>query len=279
MKIVKGMVAVITGGGGGIAKCVAQELAVKGCNLALVDINLDALEANKKALAEYSVDISLHVADITSFEAVSAMAYEVLAHHKKVNILDNNAGITIQKSFENHSLADWDRMIGINLMGVIYGCKAFLPALKESAKTEGAHIVNMSSLAGLSGLPSQASYSLTKSAVRTLSETLYSELHHQNIGVTAVHPGGIKTKMILATLDESDDVEVAEKNYKMVEKMGNTPEYAAKIIVHAIEKDKVRIIIGNDSRAVDILKRLFPNWFVKRFAKLAAKQNVSKPVA
>ena len=200
----------------------------------------------------------------------------MLAQHGKVNILDNNAGITIQKSFENHSISDWERMIGINLMGVIYCCKAFLPALKESAGKEGAHIINMSSLAGFSGLPSQASYSLTKSAVRSLSETLYSELHHDNIGVTTVHPGGIKTKMILATLDESDDPEVAEKNYNMVAKMGNTPEYAAQRIVYAIEKDKQRIIIGNDSRAVDILKRWFPNWFVKRFAKLAAKQNVVK---
>ena len=271
MKIKKGMVAVITGAGGGIGRCVARALAEKGCDLALVDIDLNALQESHAAVSEFGGNTTCHVVDITSHEAVEAMAKEVLEQHGKVNILDNNAGITIQKSFETHTLADWDRVIGINLMGVIYGCQAFLPALKEAAKNEGAHIVNMSSMAGFLGLPNQATYSLTKAAVKTLSETLYAELYKDNIGVTSVHPGMIKTKMILATLEDSDDIKSAEKSYKMVEKMGIPAEYAAERIVTAIEKGRVRIRIGKDAVILDILKRLLPNTITKWLPKLAAK--------
>jgi len=271
MQIVKGTVAVITGAGGGIGRCLATALAAKGCNLALVDINDDALNETLAAVSEYGVKTTLHNTDITNFEAVEALAAEVLAKQAKVNILINNAGITIQKSFETHSIDDWNRVLGINLMGVIHGCKAFLPALKESAKLDGAHIVNMSSMAGLLGLPNQASYSSSKAAVRAISESLHAEHLVDNIGVTSVHPGAIKTKMILATLHESDDLESAEKSYKMVEKIGNSPGYAAKRIVRAIEKRSIRIRIGKDAVILDILKRFFPNSLSNLVSRLTAK--------
>lgn len=274
MKINKGSVAVITGGGGGIGRCLAQALAAKGCNLALVDINDDALNETLAAVSDYGVKTTLHKADVTSFESVEALATDVLAQQGKVNILINNAGITIQKSFETHSIEDWHRVIGINLMGVIHGCKAFLPALKAIAKTEGAHIINMSSMAGLLGLPNQASYSSTKAAVRAISESLHAEHLHDNIGVTSVHPGAIKTKMILATLHESDNIEEAQKSYKMVEKIGNSPEYAAKRIVRAIEKRNIRIRIGKDAVILDILKRFFPNSLSNLISRLTAKSKL-----
>ena len=274
MKINKGSVAVITGGGGGIGRCLAQALAAKGCNLALVDINDDALNETLAAVSDYGVKTTLHKADVTSFESVEALAADVLAQQGKVNILINNAGITIQKSFETHSIEDWHRVIGINLMGVIHGCKAFLPALKAIAKTEGAHIINMSSMAGLLGLPNQASYSSTKAAVRAISESLHAEHLHDNIGVTSVHPGAIKTKMILATLHESDNIEEAQKSYKMVEKIGNSPEYAAKRIVRAIEKRNIRIRIGKDAVILDILKRFFPNSLSNLISRLTAKSKL-----
>lgn len=276
MKITKGMVAVITGAGGGIGRCVARALADKGCDLALVDLDLMALEESHAAVSEFGTKVTCHVVDIADNKAVEAMSKEVLEQHGKVNILDNNAGITIQKSFETHTFADWDRVIGINLMGVIYGCKAFLPALKEAAKGEGAHIVNMSSMAGFLGLPNQSTYSLTKAAVTILSETLYAELHKDNIGMTSVHPGMIKTKMILATLNESDDIESAEKNYKIVEKMGIPPEYAAERIVKAIEKGRTRIRIGKDAVTLDLLKRFIPNTMIRCLPKLAVKLAAKK---
>lgn len=271
MKIEPGTVAVITGGGGGIGRCLAQALAQKGCNLALADINQDALNESQATLGSFGVKTTLHVADVTQFNEVEALAELVIAQHGKVNIMINNAGMTIQKSFMTHSMEDWQRMININLMGVIHGCKAFIPALKLAAKGDGAHLVNMSSMAGFLGMPGQASYSSLKSAVRMISETLYAELYRDNIGVTSVHPGAIKTKMILATLEESDNVSAAKKNYQMVQKMGNTPEYAAKRIVKAIEKRSLRIRIGKDAVILDILKRLLPVGLSKAMVRVASR--------
>lgn len=272
MKIQKGMVAVITGGGGGIAKGVAEVLAQKGCHIALVDISAEALAANKAALSHHDITISTHVVNVTQRNEMEALVQAVLAEHGKVNILHNNAGITLQKSFETHSIEDWERMLGINVWGVIYGSKFFLPALKEAAATEGAHIINMSSLAGFVGMPNQSSYAATKAAVRAISESMYAELHDDGIGITSVHPGGIKTKMILATLDESDNIKQAEKSYKMVEKMGNTVEYAAEKIVNAIEKDQQRLRIGKDAIITDWLSRYIPITFVKQLKKIRANR-------
>ena len=124
-------VAVVTGGGSGIGQALARQLAKKGCNLALVDINRSAMLETKKQLDDYDVDVSTHVADVSSEESMKALPGKVLKVHGKVNLLFNNAGITLAKSFEGHSLADWERIIGINLWGVIYGCHFFLPHLKK----------------------------------------------------------------------------------------------------------------------------------------------------
>ena len=271
MKIKPGTLAVITGGGGGIGRCLARALAAKGCDLALVDINQEALHKSQEAVLAFGVKTTLHTVDVTKFDAVEALAGEVVAQHGKVNILINSAGMTLQKSFATHSIEDWQRMIGINLMSVIHGCKAFIPALKLAAKKGGAHLVNMSSMAGFLGIPNQASYSAMKAAVQMISETLYAELYRDDIGVTSVHPGAIKTDMILATLQESDDLKIAQESYQMVQKIGNTPEYAAARIIRAIEKRSLRIRIGKDAVILDVLKRLFPVGLSKRMVALAAR--------
>lgn len=271
MKIKRGTVAVITGAGGGIGRCLARALAKKGCDLALADINQDSLLETQAKVREFGVETSLHLVDVSRFNEVESLAGQVVAQHGKANIVINNAGITIQKSFATHSIEDWQRMIGINLMGVIYGCKAFMPALKLAAKDSGAHLVNMSSMAGFVGMPNQASYSALKAAVRTLSETLYAELYRDDIGVTAVCPGAIKTDMILATLQESDNIKSARKSYQMVQKIGNAPEYAAERIIKAIERRSLRARIGKDAVILDILNRLFPGWLSKRMIGLASR--------
>ena len=271
MKIKPGTLAVITGGGGGIGRCLARALAAKGCDLALVDINQEALHKSQEAVLAFGVKTTLHTVDVTKFDAVEALAGEVVAQHGQVNILINSAGMTLQKSFATHSIEDWQRMIGVNLMSVIHGCKAFIPALKLAAKKGGAHLVNLSSMAGLLGMPNQASYSATKAAVQMISETLYAELYRDDIGVTTVHPGAIKTDMILATLQESDDLKIAQESYQMVQRIGNTPEYAAARIIRAIEKRSLRIRIGKDAVILDVLKRLFPVGLSKRMVALAAR--------
>ncbi|MAZ88754.1 MAG: SDR family oxidoreductase [Cellvibrionaceae bacterium] len=276
MKIQAGQVAVITGAGGGIGKQLAAQLAHRGVNLALVDINPDALEATQQSLSNSSVRITLHALNIGDCEGMKALADDVVEAHGGVNILINNAGITIQKSFETHSIEDWRRVMDVNWWGVIYACKFFLPALKAAGKKDGAHIINLSSMAAFVGLPEQASYCTTKSAVQVLSETLWSEFNDDNIGVTAVHPGCVKTDMIKATMNESDNVELAERHYNMVQRVGVSAEYAAARMLKAIEKNSIRIRIGKDSIMLDLIKRLLPKGILKPMVKVH-RQSLTTP--
>ena len=265
MKTLDDRVAVITGAGGGVGRALACRLAGEGCRLALLDIDAEALGGTLAALP-VGAEASSHVVDVTSGEQVAAARDAVVARHGGVNIVVNNAGITIQKTFATHTRQDWERMIGINLWGVIHGCRYFLDDLKAA---EEAHIVNLSSMSALVGLPTQSSYCATKSAVQALSESLWAELRGAGIGVTSVHPGAIRTEMIQATLEESDDVEAARRNYEMAQRMGVTAEHAAARITTAIRKKQMRIRIGRDALLLDYLKRLLPVSLHRLLARVA----------
>lgn len=267
MKTIKGSVAVITGAGGGVGRSLATALARQGVHLALVDIQAEALAATQVAVGEVSVRVSTHVVDIADKQQMQALPESVIAEHGQINILINNAGVTFQKSFENHSIEDWERIVGINWWGVLYGCHYFLPYLK--AASEG-HIVNLSSMNAFIGLASQSSYCATKSAVRLLSESLQAELREHNIGVTSVHPGAIKTEMMKATLADADDKALAQRTYELVQKIGVSPDTVANRIVTAIRKNQIRIRVGADAVLVDWLKRAFPV-SVQKLVGIAAK--------
>ena len=267
----KNTVAVVTGAGGGIGRAICVELARRGTHLAMIDINQQALEDTREALSEFAVNTSLHTTNITDKTAMQALAVEVADKHGKINMLINNAGITLQKTFSGHSLEDWERMININLWGVIYGIHFFLPHLKQAGKNEWGHIVNLSSIAGLMGMPTQSSYAATKGAIKNLSEALNVELDGDNIGVTSVHPGAVKTEIMLATMEESEDKERAKRNFEMAQKIGIEPTEAARIIVTSIEKNRLRQRVGKDAVFLDLLKRALPSGAHALFRRLAKK--------
>ncbi|MDG1386801.1 MAG: SDR family NAD(P)-dependent oxidoreductase [Halioglobus sp.] len=266
MKDLQGKVAVITGGAGGVGSALAARLADRGCHLALVDISEEALTKVVNELSVKNINITSHVVDITDKAQMSELPAKVLAAHGKVNILVNNAGITYQKSFETHSIEDWEKIIGINWWGLLYGCHYFLDALKDSG--EG-HIINLSSMSAFVGLPGQTSYCATKAAVKLLSESMWAEMEKLNIGVTSVHPGAIKTGMIQATLKNSDDLEAAQRNYELAQRIGVTPEHVAARIIKAIQKKDLRIRVGKDAILLDLLKRWFPVG-IQKLLRLAA---------
>jgi NAD(P)-dependent dehydrogenase (short-subunit alcohol dehydrogenase family) len=268
MKTLKDRVAVITGAGGGIGRALAAELASRGCHLALVDVNEAALAETAQVVSAYPVKVSQHVADVTDAERMARLPGEVVAHHGGVHLLINNAGITLQKSFATHSLADWQRVIGINLWGVIHGCHFFRD---ELLRADEAHVVNLSSMAAFLGLPSQSSYCATKSAVQGLSESLWTEWGVEGIGVTCVHPGAIRTDMIRATLEESDDVDLARRNYELAKKLGVDPDRAARKIVDGVVKGRMRVRIGKDAALLDWLKRLAPSAIHRPLRRLAMR--------
>ncbi len=264
MKRFEGRVAVITGAAGGIGRALASELAGRGCHLALTDVAVDALADAAASLRGRGVNVSTHDVDVTDRDRMAALPAEVLAEHGQVNLLLNNAGITLQKSFANHTLEDWDRVVGINWWGVLYGCHFFLPALRAA---DEAHIVNMSSMSGFIGMPSQSSYCATKAAVKGLSESIWAELAIEGIGVTSVHPGAVRTEMMKATWSASDDLDVVQKNYELQQRFGVSPEKAARKIVRAVERGRMRVRVGADAVLLDGLKRLLPTTIHKPFVR------------
>ena len=262
-------VSVITGAGSGIGQAIAKHIAAKGGHIALVDMSEEGLQKTLESIQHFGGKYTTHCVNVSDVEQMEALPEAVVAEHKQIDVLFNNAGLTIDKSFADHSLADWQKIIGVNLWGVIYGYHFFLPYLEKRPE---AHIATTSSMAGFLGFPKQSSYILTKAGVRALNESLYAEYKFRNIHITSVHPGAIHTNLFNVASATAVDQQASREFFKKVEKFAMPVDKAAAIIVRAVEKKKQRVRVGKDSVAVDIIKRLMPVTVHKLFAKLAEKQ-------
>lgn len=256
MKNLKGRVAVVTGAASGIGRATAIELAKQGCDVAISDINEAGLKETAKQVAALGRKASIHVVDVADKAQMQAFPEAVIKEHGHVHIVVNNAGVSVTANFEHHSIEDFEWIMGINLWGVVYGCKYFLPYLQK--EPEG-HIVNISSLFGIIGLPTQSSYAATKFAVRGFSESLRTELAPQHIGVTSIHPGGVNTNIVKsARVVDAQELGLKQKAEKFFEIVTIPPSEAAKAIVAGIKKNKPRVLITRETYVIDALKRVFP---------------------
>ncbi|MEN6423494.1 MAG: SDR family NAD(P)-dependent oxidoreductase, partial [Smithella sp.] len=184
--------------------------------------------------------------------------------HGAVHMIINNAGLLLLETLEDVSYKDFEWIMGINLWGVIYGCKEFLPYLK---KQDAAHIVNISSVNGIFTNPNNGPYCTAKYAVRGFTETLAQELADTRVKVACVHPGGIKTNIANnARFYKSCDPSLVREDALAIfnkAMAGTSADKAAKIIIAGIKKNKMRIMVGTDAYVLDWLKRLFPVGFQK----------------
>jgi len=255
VKQLRDRVAVVTGAASGIGAALAVALARRGCHLALVDVNAGGIEATARAVEAEGRNASRHVVDVSDREAMRVLPERVVAEHGAVHVLVNNAGVTVDGTLEEVGWDDLDWIVGINLWGVIHGCKFFLPWLRQA---DEAHVVNLSSLFGIIGVPRQTAYCTTKFAVRGLSESLWSEISRDGIGVTSVHPGGIRTNIVRAArlAAGADPGEMIEAFDRMAR---TSPERAAAKIVRAIERGAPRLRIAPEAYVLDWLKRLLPS--------------------
>jgi len=253
LRVLAGRTAVITGAGSGIGRALAQAFGSEGCRLALVDVDPIGLEQTRRLLS--GVPVTTHVANVADRARMAALPAEIQAEHGAIHLLFNNAGVTISEAFEDSTLERLEFVIGVNLWGVLYGCHYFLPYLKQAGE---AHIVNTSSMAAFLGLPNQTSYSLTKAAVKSLSESLRVELAGSNIGVTSIHPGAIKTQIMKAAARYGGDAEETARLEALVMRFGMAPERLASRVVRAVKRNRMRQRIGFDAYLLDWLKRLLP---------------------
>lgn len=264
MKDFHGKVAAITGAGSGIGRALAIALAGRGCHLALSDVNAEGLaETARLAKANPVVRITTAVVNVADRTSVYAWAESVGAEHGQVNLVFNNAGVALGSTVAGVSYEDFEWLMNINFWGVVYGTKAFLPLLEASG--EG-HVVNVSSIFGIAGVPSQSAYNAAKFAVRGFTEALRQELEvaGSRVSATCVHPGGIKTNIAKSARikDEMSASFLANGagGPAVIERLFiNTPEYAAEAILRGVRRNARRVLIGWDAQALDILVRLLPS--------------------
>jgi len=249
-------VAVVTGAGSGIGRATSVLLAEKGCRVAIADVNEAGLEETARLVREKGGSVSVHRVDVSDRAGVEAFASEVVQEHGGVHILINNAGVSVNSKFVDHSLEDFEWLMGINFWGVVYGCKFFLPHL---LRADEAHIVNISSVFGLAGVPQQSSYCASKFAVRGFTESLRTELQGTQVGITTVHPGGIATNIAAASRVTGDEKMLAshKRTIQMFRKL-MPPEEAARQIVQGITGRRARVLIAPEAHLLDIAKRLAP---------------------
>jgi short-subunit dehydrogenase len=254
-----GKQAVITGAGSGIGRALAQQLNAQGCSLWLSDINADGLEQTRASLSKQSLPVDLQVVDVADRSAMHAWAVHVSESTAHVDLVINNAGVTVVATVEDNRYEDIDWLMNINFWGVVHGTKAFLPLLRASSQ---GHLVNISSVFGMIGVPTQSAYNAAKFAVRGYTESLRHEMTDTNVHVMCVHPGGIKTN-IVASARGVDEAERQQRSADFTAFAKTTADSAARQLLQACEKRKKRLMIGNDARYIALLTRLFPVSYAK----------------
>jgi short-subunit dehydrogenase len=262
MKNLNGKVAAITGAASGIGRELTLELARRGCHVAIcTDRNVEGLQETADEAQAIGVNVTSQKVDVADRAAVYDWAEQVAKDHGKVNLIINNAGVGLNSTIEGMSIEDFEWLMSINFWGVVYGTKAFLPHLKAAG--EG-HIVNVSSALGLMSLPCQGAYNSAKFALRGFTDCLRQELDIMNCGVSATiaYPGGIKTPFVSSGrmnnnvrslgFDERDFQEKFEKAFI------TEADKTARSIIHGVEKNKRRTLIGPDAHLYDGITRLLP---------------------
>ncbi len=266
MKSFTDKVAVVTGAGSGIGRALAIELAGRGARLAVSDV--DAIRvAETVALCEKAgATAKGYELDVADRDAVLAHAEEVSVDFGGANVVVNNAGVALGVTVEEMAWEDYDWLMGINLGGVVNGTKAFLPQVIGSGD---GHIVNVSSVFGFIGVPTQSAYNAAKFAVRGFTEALRQEMliARHPVKVSCVHPGGIKTNIARdARGGDEQDMDKAAAGFEKIAR--TTPEKAAETIVRGIERGTPRILIGADAYVIDAIPRVLGSFYQRPLALL-----------
>ena len=257
--VVAGGTAVVTGAAGGMGEQLARLLADRGSHLVLVDRDGDRLAAVVAAIrtAHPALGVDSRVADLADPEQVSALTGWVLAEHPQPTLLVNNAGMALAGRFEQLTLAEFDEVVQVNFGAPVALTHALLPALLASP---GSHIVNVSSLYGLVAPAGQTAYAASKFALRGFSQALRAELEPRGVGVTTVHPGGVRTRIAeTARVAAAVPTAQAEAGRRRMARLLTYPaDRAAAEILAGVEQRRARVLIAPSATVFDLAARLAP---------------------
>lgn len=260
MQDVDGRVAFVTGGASGIGLGIGRALGTAGARVMLADIEAPALDRAASALRAAGVEVATAICDVSDRKSVFAAADATLSAFGAVHIVCNNAGVSSGGAVDECSQSDWDWVIGVNYLGVLYGCQAFLPHIRRAAG--GGHVVNTASMAGVLGYMAEwGPYNSTKFAVVGLTEVLRAEGREHGFGASVLCPGAVSTNIADAHRNRPErfgpqespvtggDVSVLEAGLQA----GLDPDVVGELVLEAIRAD--RLYIFTDPRMRRLVQR------------------------
>jgi NAD(P)-dependent dehydrogenase (short-subunit alcohol dehydrogenase family) len=259
IKDLKGKVVVVTGAGSGIGRATALAFAAEGSDLVIADVNEERLKETAAEIEKKGARAIYKKTDVSKRAEVEDLARFVIAERGRVDVVHNNAGVSIGASFADTSIEDFEWIVSINFWGMIYGMKAFLPHMIER---RFGHIVNTSSGLGLCAAPGTPAYCATKFAIAGVSEALRAEVRKYNIGVTAICPGIIDTRIVEdGRINIRKDARAsADKVIAFYQRRGWPPERVARAVIKAVRHNRGVVPVGPEAWA---------QWFLKRSSQTA----------
>jgi NAD(P)-dependent dehydrogenase (short-subunit alcohol dehydrogenase family) len=248
----------ITGAASGIGRATAIAAAREGAELFLTDIQAEALDRAADEIRASGGSVSVvRAADVSDYDAVVALAAEIHRHHGSMDVVMNVAGISTWGSVERLTHEHWRRQVDVNLMGPIHVIECFVPPMIGAGR--GGHLVNVSSAAGLFGLPWHAAYSAAKFGLRGISEVLRFDLRRHGIGVSLVCPGAVRTGLVetVQMVGVNREDPRIRKFRGRFEKRAKSSEEVAETILRAVKKGRYMVYTSNDIRFGHFVQRKF----------------------
>lgn len=263
-----GKVVVITGAGSGIGRSTALLFGSLGAKIHLVDRDAERLERVRSELETAGAEARTHEVDCADAAAMEALAERVFAEDGAVDVLHNNAGVGHAGNVEETTLEDWQRVIGVNLMGTVYGIHAFVPRLLGQGRP--ARIVNTSSGLGLFAAPTMAPYCSSKFAVVGLTESLDTELAPRGIRVSAICPGVIDTEIVHEAAMRGETAGAAERVRAFYRRRGASPDVVAQAVLATVRRHRLIVPVPRS--------HVTPPWLLKRLSSRAG-QTIARGIA
>lgn len=269
----------VTGAASGIGRAAAIAAAAEGATLVLTDRDGQRLDSAVSEIEAGGGDVGYFAAaDVSDIEQIRSFAGAVDAAVGTMDVVMNVAGVSAWGTVTNLEHRHWRTMVDVNLMGPIHVIECFVPAM--IADRRGGHLVNVSSAAGLIGMPWHAAYSASKFGLRGVSEVLRFDLRRHGIGVSLVCPGGVATP--LTETVEIAGVDKTSPRFAKLQagfrKRAVTPERAAAAILHGVHRDRYLIYTSPDVRAIHLLQRYFPPGYALAMRTMNAVANRALPM-
>lgn len=268
MKTIEGTIATVTGAGSGIGRAIAVALAAAGARVAATDLRLDSARETVDLIAGSGGQARAFALDVADSAGVRHALAQIQHELGNPSILVNNAGIAVGGLFLDTSRESWQKIMSVNLMGVVHCCQAFLPVMVLAGMP--GHVVNIASMLGYTGIRGVSAYSATKFGVMGFSESLRAEMREHAIGVSAICPGMIRTNIITAGILESVDLDVEAKRkeiHALYEKRNYPPEKVARAVLSAIRRNRAVVPVAPEAWAAYYLKRWLPGvagWLARK---------------